>query len=85
MALVDVLSERGMIRFILFLHEKDRMESEFRTIINSHYRVRDMLMELESLGLIKVVPKHERGIWYSLTDKGARLAGSLAQILKEFE
>ena len=60
MAIIDVLSEREMIRFILFLRDGDRRESEFRTIINSHYKVRDMLTELEETGIAERILKRER-------------------------
>ena len=85
MAIIDVLSEREMIRFILFLRDGDRRESEFRTIINSHYKVRDMLTELEETGIAERVLKRERGMWYSLTPRGRRLADDLRTSIDSFE
>ena len=85
MAIIDVLSEREMIRFILFLRDGDRRESEFRTIINSHYKVRDMLTELEETGIAERILKRERGMWYSLTPRGRRLADDLRTSIDRFE
>jgi DNA-binding HxlR family transcriptional regulator len=85
MAIIDVLSEREMIHFILFLRDSDRKESEFRTIINSHYKVRDMLTELEEIGIAERIMKRERGMWYSLTPKGRRLADDLRASIDRFE
>ncbi|HEY3420350.1 MAG TPA: hypothetical protein VGK23_07345 [Methanomassiliicoccales archaeon] len=79
---ISLLAERYAVTFLLFLFDKNKvMSSEAKSISGNYYTTAELARKMETAGLIEIqtVQKPYLTNYYSITEKGKKVAEKLLE------
>ncbi len=77
METASILSERNVVKFLLFLYDGPRGENEFKVLASNFYTIKATLEMLIREGLVEYVETDRKGRYYGLTGIGSEITSFL--------
>ncbi len=78
MDIAGILSEKNVVRFLLFLYEGSHGENEFKSLASNYYTIKQTLEMLADEGIIERDLSETRSRRYMLTATGEQIASHLS-------